>query len=67
MDRLKKSTHFILVRMTMSMDRLVKLYMENRVKLHGTPSSIVSDKDARFTARVWKEFQAAMGGNRAQV
>ena len=55
-DRLTKSAHFIPVRMTMNMDQLVKLYMDNIVRLHGTPLSIVSDRDARFTARVWKEF-----------
>ena len=45
----------------MSMQQLVKLYTDNIVKLHGTPISIVSDRDARFTSRIWKEFQNAMG------
>lgn len=35
--------------------------MENIVKLRGTHISIVSNRDARFIARVWKEFQKAMG------
>ena len=35
--------------------------MDNIVRLHGTPVSIVSDRDARFTAKIWKEFQEAMG------
>ena len=60
-DRLTKTTHFIPVRMNMSMQQLVKLYTDNMVKLHGTPISIVSDRDARFTSRIWKEFQNAMG------
>ena len=43
------------------MDKLVQLYMDNIVRFHGTPVSIVSDRDARFTSKVWKEFQEAMG------
>lgn len=35
--------------------------MDNIVKLYSTPISIVSDRDARFIARVQKEFQEAIG------
>ena len=44
----------------MSMEQLVKLYMDNIVKLHGTPV-IVCDRDPRFTSKLWKEFQEVMG------
>ena len=40
-DRLTKAAHFIPVRMNMSMEQLVKLYMDNIVRLHGTPVTIV--------------------------
>lgn len=52
--RLTKRAHFIPVRMAMSMQQLVKLYITNIVRLHGTPISIVHDRDARFTFRVRK-------------
>ena len=50
-DKIKKSAHFIPVRMNYSMDRLAKLYVEEIVRLHGLPLSIVSDRDPRFTSR----------------
>lgn len=47
--------------MAMSVNKLVQVYMENIMRLYGIHISIVSDRDARFTARIWKEFQETMG------
>lgn len=47
-DRFTKLAHFIPVKMTMSKDMLVQLYMDNMMRLHGTITSIVLDKDVRF-------------------
>jgi hypothetical protein len=44
-----------------SMQRLAEMYIEEIVKLHGIPSSIVSDRDPRFTSRFWKSLQDALG------
>ena len=60
-DKLTKSDHFIPVRIDYSMDRLVELYVDEIVQLHGVPLSIVSDRDPRFTSRFWKELQSALG------
>ena len=60
-DKLTKSAHFIPVRMDYSMDRLAELYVEEIVRLHGVPLSIVSDRDPSFTSRFWKELQSALG------
>ena len=49
-DRLKKSAHFLAVRMTFTLERLCRLYIREIVQLHGVPVSIMSDKDPRFTA-----------------
>ena len=50
-DGLTKSAHFIPVRIDYSLDRLVELYIDEIVRLHGAPLSIVSDRDPRFTSR----------------
>ena len=60
-DRLTKSTHFIPVRIDYSMDRLAELYVDEIVRLHGVPLSIVSDRDLRFASKFWKELQSALG------
>lgn len=50
-DRLTKYAHFIPIRMDYPMEKLAELYIENIVSLHGIPSSIVSDRDPRFTSK----------------
>ena len=44
-DRLTKSAHFIPVRTDFSIAKLTKLYIKDIMKLHGVPTSIVSDRD----------------------
>ena len=60
-DRLTKSAHFIPIRMDYPMERLAELYVEKIVSLHGIPSSIVSDRDPRFTSKFWTGLQEALG------
>ena len=55
-DRLTKSAHFLAVRMTFTLERFYRLYIREIVWLHEVPVSIVSDRDPRFTAHVWKSF-----------
>ena len=61
MDRLTKSAHFLRVRLDYSLDRLAELYVNEIIKLHGIPISIVSNRDPLFTSRFWKELQSALG------
>ena len=60
-DQLTKSTHFLAVRMTFTLERFCRLYIREIVRLHGVPISIVSDRDRRFTTHFWKSFQKAVG------
>ena len=52
-DRLTKTIHFIPIKISFSLDRLAKLYMNEIVSRHGVLVSIVSDRDPRFTFLFW--------------
>ena len=60
-DRLTKSAHFLPVNVEDSLENLAKLYVDEIVRLHGVPVSIVSDRDPRFTSRFWPSLQTALG------
>jgi hypothetical protein len=51
-DRLTKSALFLPIRMTDPVEKLAKIYVNEVVRLHGVPISIVSDRDPRFTSRL---------------
>ena len=60
-DRLTKSAHFLLINVEDSLEKLAQLYVDEIVRLHGVPVSIVLDRDPRFTSRFWPILQAALG------
>ena len=49
-DRLTKSTHFLAMWMTFTLEDFSRLYIQDIVRLHGVLVSIVSDQDPGFTA-----------------
>jgi len=53
-DRLTKSAHFIPIKTSMYAARLAEIYNEQIARLHGIPSSIVSDRDPGFTSKFWR-------------
>ncbi|GJZ45386.1 putative reverse transcriptase domain-containing protein [Tanacetum coccineum] len=58
---LTKFAHFLLIREDFKMDRLDRLYLNKIVAKHGVPISIISDRDSRFTSRLWQLMQDALG------
>ncbi|XP_073031193.1 uncharacterized protein [Primulina eburnea] len=60
-DRLTKSSHFLPVKTTYSMNQYAEVYIQEIVRLHGIPVSIVSDRDPRFTSEFWKSLHRALG------
>ncbi|GKB98564.1 putative reverse transcriptase domain-containing protein [Tanacetum coccineum] len=60
-DRLTKSAHFLPMRETDPMEKLMKLYMKEVVTRHGVPVSIISDRDSKFMSLFWKALHKALG------
>ena len=60
-DWLKKSVHFLAVKETFPLQRLVELFIQEIVRLHGVPLFIMSNRDTRFISRFWRSLQQALG------
>ncbi|GKB91437.1 putative reverse transcriptase domain-containing protein, partial [Tanacetum coccineum] len=60
-DRLTKSAHFLAIREDYNTEKLARLYIDEIVTRHGVYVSIILDRDAWFTSRLWQTFQKALG------
>lgn len=60
-DRLAKSAPFSPIKVSYPLQKLAGIYIGEIVKLHGIPSSIVSNRDLRFTIRFWESLQEDLG------
>jgi transposase InsO family protein len=60
-DRLTKYAHFLPLKHPYTAVTVAKAYLDNIVKLHGVPLSIVSDRDKIFTSAFWRELFKAVG------
>ncbi len=59
--KLTKFAHFLPVRMNYSLDKIVEIYVNEIVRLHGALVSIISNRDPRFTSQLWPSLQNALG------
>ncbi|GJT27403.1 putative reverse transcriptase domain-containing protein [Tanacetum coccineum] len=60
-DRLTKYAHFLPMKKTDKMERLMRLYLKEVVSRHGVPISIIFNRDSRFTSHFWESLQKALG------
>ena len=59
MDRLTKFTHFLPIKANCLLEKLAYLYIQEIVRLYRVPSTIILNRDPRFTSRFWGAFQKA--------
>ncbi|GJW24042.1 putative reverse transcriptase domain-containing protein [Tanacetum coccineum] len=62
-DPLTKLAHFLPMKKTDSMEKLMRLYLKEIVCRHGVPILIISDRDSHFTSNLWRSLQKALGTN----
>jgi Reverse transcriptase (RNA-dependent DNA polymerase)/RNase H-like domain found in reverse transcriptase/Integrase zinc binding domain/Chromo (CHRromatin Organisation MOdifier) domain/Retroviral aspartyl protease len=60
-DRLSKMTHFQAITTDIGAQGLADVFLDCVVKHHGVPSTIISDRDPRFTSKFWQAVMTKMG------
>ena len=56
-----KSAYFILINASSSLNKVAEIYIREIVRLHGTPKSIIFDRDPRFTSRFLRSLHEVLG------
>jgi hypothetical protein len=60
-DRWTKTAHFWPVHTTHRTEKYAEIYIDQIVRLHGIPRTIVSERGAPFVARFWEHLQESLG------
>lgn len=59
--RLTSMLHLVPINTTTKASELAWIFVREIVRLHGLPDDILSDRDARFTSKFWKEVHRLLG------
>lgn len=60
-DNLSKMTHFLLVKSTYKIVKIIDIFMTKIFRLHGIPKVVSSYRDVKFTSTFWKTLFSRLG------
>jgi hypothetical protein len=60
-DKLTKMVHYIPCTSDINAVQVARLFFNHIVRHHGIPSTIISDRDSKFTSLFWKELWSCLG------
>jgi hypothetical protein len=60
-DRLTKTAHFLPMHTTYNAKKYAEIYLDQIVRLHGVPKTIISNRGAQFIACFWEQLQHSLG------
>jgi hypothetical protein len=60
-DRFSKEAHFVPCRRDLTAKQLAEIFLSNVYRLHGLPSTIISDRDKLFTSNFWNDLTQLLG------
>jgi hypothetical protein len=55
-DKFSKAAHFLPLVHPYTATSVARVFFDRIVRVHGIPSSIVSDRDPMFTSQFWREL-----------
>ena len=55
-DKISKVAHFIPVKTTYKAANIAYIFLKKKIRLHGIPKVIISDRDPKFTGIFWKSL-----------
>ncbi|CAI7897606.1 unnamed protein product [Closterium sp. NIES-53] len=60
-DKFSKMGHFIPTHTTACMEETAQLFLKHIISQHRIPTTLISDRDPKFTSKFWKELMSLMG------
>ncbi|GJP31517.1 hypothetical protein CLOM_g12607 [Closterium sp. NIES-68] len=60
-DKFSKMGHFIPTHTTARTEKTAQLFVHYIISQHGIPTTLISDRDPKFTSKFWKELMSLLG------
>ena len=60
-DKLTKVAHLICIRTSASASDISQIFIKEIVRLHGIPTWVINNRDAKFTSRFWTTMFQPLG------